>query len=257
MNTLSQHPICDDFKKHNLLALHSYHLTDLFSPRIVKFHGSDSEEAFNKNLKKMPHDWNYRFKEIEYHINSYGYRTEEFDQLNWKDSIVLFGCSNIFGIGVAEDENLTHFIKIKTGRPIINLGAPGSSILFSYFNALSVEQRYPTPAAVVNAWTSYDRITMFERTVAQHYGNWKNSINHKLWNQTETNPLMYALMIQLSSRVLWERKTKYFEFSFFKHTAIELNCPHFQFHMTARDLAHPGPQCLERAADQIITELKL
>ena len=59
----------------------------------------DSRELFKKNLKSQPTSWKYRTTNITYRLNSMGYRTQEFDRIPWHKSIVLFGCSYIFGVG--------------------------------------------------------------------------------------------------------------------------------------------------------------
>lgn len=257
MNALNHQPIIEDFKKNKILCVEPYNGSSPYKPQILNFHGTDDEETFNQSLKQMPEDWHYRNKKIEYRTNSYGYRTVEFSQAKWKDSVVLFGCSNAFGIGLAEDETLAHFITVKTGRPVVNLGAPGSSMMFSYINSLTLRNGYPRPAAVINLWTSFERISHFTRTNVTHHGVWKNTPEFRAWNQNDTNPLIYALMIQASCKVVWGEYTQYYEGSFFKHTSDALTCAHFPFLDFARDRKHPGPKGNEQAADHIIQNLQL
>jgi len=64
---------------------------------------SDTEELFNHNLKIMPQDWFYRTNPVNYTVNSQGYRTEEFEKIDWAQSVVIFGCSTVFGTGVSDE----------------------------------------------------------------------------------------------------------------------------------------------------------
>uniref|UniRef100_UPI002622C6EF hypothetical protein n=1 Tax=Acidovorax sp. TaxID=1872122 RepID=UPI002622C6EF len=54
------------------------------------FAGLDTPEYFKKRLSTMPDDWHYRTKEIYYTSNRLGYRTVEFDSVDWQNSAVLF-----------------------------------------------------------------------------------------------------------------------------------------------------------------------
>lgn len=65
--------------------------------------------------------------EYLYTRNSLGYRCAEFDSILWNDSIAVFGCSEVFGVSVAEDQTLTHYLSALSGKPCINLGIPGGS----------------------------------------------------------------------------------------------------------------------------------
>jgi len=65
--------------------------------------------------------------EYLYTRNSLGYRCAEFGSILWNDSIAVFGCSEVFGVSVAEDQTLTHYLSQYTGKPCINLGIPGGS----------------------------------------------------------------------------------------------------------------------------------
>ena len=62
-----------------------------------------------------------------YTRNSEGYRCAEFSSINWSNSIAVFGCSEVFGVSVPEDQTLPHHLSLLFGRPCINLGIPGAS----------------------------------------------------------------------------------------------------------------------------------
>ena len=119
----------------------------------LNFSGTDTKELFEENLKTQPDDWYYRTHEVKYTLNSFGYRTKEFDDIDWKESIVIFGCSNIFGIGVADEHTIPYFLEQLSGRPVINMGMGGSSIQTALHNSIILnDSEYPTPKVIIYAW---------------------------------------------------------------------------------------------------------
>ena len=55
------------------------------------------KELYKKDLITAPADWHYRTKEVRYDINSSDYRAPEWNSIDWKNSICVFGCSHVFG----------------------------------------------------------------------------------------------------------------------------------------------------------------
>lgn len=63
----------------------------------VSFYYPDSEENWHKNKHKT----RYTNTDITYKLNSYGLRSDEFnDALNYKKRVMFIGCSHTFGIGL-------------------------------------------------------------------------------------------------------------------------------------------------------------
>ena len=83
------------------------------------FCGTDDHATFERNLQLQPPDWQWRTKKIKYSVNSTGYRCPEWDQIDWSESILIFGCSQVFGIGVDDadtiSDNLSRILS-KIGR---------------------------------------------------------------------------------------------------------------------------------------------
>lgn len=123
----------DERYKLNTIAIKARY----WNPNCNKFSGTDSEEAFRKNLLKMPSDWKYRTKEIEYNVNSLGYRTKEFDQIDHSNFFIAYGCSFTFGVGLAEDEMWTTTLAEELGMDCFNLGMGGSGMDYAYLNTLT------------------------------------------------------------------------------------------------------------------------
>ena len=94
--------------------------------------GPDNSRDFNKNRIKYQYDWYYFDKKISYKYNKHGFRERDFDKVDWENSIVIFGCSNVLGIGLSIEDNLASLVNNYTGIPTVNLGT--SSPLFFISN---------------------------------------------------------------------------------------------------------------------------
>ena len=221
------------------------------------FAGSDSPVQFRQRLANMPADWHYRTKEISYISNRHGYRTVEFDAVDWENSIVLFGCSHVFGVGLAEDETLGHHLHEKLGHPVINMGCGGASTLYSLYNQMTLHQAVK-PRAVVNLWTSSDRLTVIAGKLplninAFSQATYKTEL-FRLWNLHAGNSVMFSLLLQHTARLMWN-DIPHVEATFFESTASELACELIEYQDYARDLTHPGPNTIREAANIISSKL--
>ena len=188
----------------------------------LNYNCTDSKELFEQNLKTQPQDWYYRTHPVKYTLNSLGYRTKEFDDIDWKESIVIFGCSYIFGTGVTDEHTIPHFLEQLSGRPVINMGIPGSSIQTALHNSIILsDSEYPTPKVVVIFLPNLYRFQIYEKHKVQNCGLWdlktgglnKNKVLEKFSN-TE-NIIPFNLMNIKMIRNLWKNKTIYKEFGGF------------------------------------------
>lgn len=223
-----------------------------------KFSGTDTEDLLKHNLKTQPIDWYYRHASVNYTLNSRGYRTDEFKTIDWANSIVIFGCSNVFGVGVDDQYTMAVQLSKLVNKPVINMGVGGSSITFALHNAIILGAGYPTPFAVVNLWTDHARTVYYHnRRVAAH-GSWNLEKNNysDLWTKEESHGKTHAIFASKTSKLLW-KNTKYFEASFFKKTANLLNCKVMEHTPDARDCMHFGNSTHYKSAVTIAENLKL
>lgn len=124
----------------------------------------DTYEKFQYNLKHMPSNWRYRTQDISYHLNSESCRAPEFDQIDWKNSVAVLGCSYVFGEGVPDHFTIPAAVSRLTGLNAINLGVPGAGNDSIFFNALNI-QKY-RPRLTVVFWTHIARTVVWNE-----YGN--------------------------------------------------------------------------------------
>jgi len=194
--------------------------------------------------------------------NSSNYRTKEFDQIDWKNSIVIFGCSNVFGVGLTDDETISHQLSVLTNRPVINMGVPSSSIPYSLYNQVILAGKCSAPYAVINIWTSMNRLSYFYENGSCHIGPWTASQPDKnifirsiksvfdAWNINDINPSLQSIFLQKMAEIIW-KDTKHFQGSFFPNTSDALNVELFQYKDYASDNLHPGPISAKAVAEQL------
>ena len=234
-----------------------------FLPETTERHGTafaglDTPESFKRRLSTMPNDWHYRTKEISYISNKLGFRTVEFDQVDWQNSVVLFGCSHVFGTGLAEDETLDYQLHKKFDRPVINMGCGGSSMLYSLYNQMALH-RVIKPLAVVNVWTQIDRLTVIAGDLPLNINGFSQETYKtelfRLWNLiNDRNSAKFSLLLQHTARLMWN-DIPHVECTFFDSTASELTCELFEYIDRARDVNHPGPNTIRLAADIISSKI--
>lgn len=188
-----------------------------------------------------------------YKLNSHGYRTQEFDDIDWKNAVVIFGCSNVYGVGLEEDETICSQLSKEIDRPVVNMGVPGSSMQYSLYNSVILNEFYPTPYAVIQIWTMPERTMTFSRYNINGYGTWNIEKNNymDLWSKNKTNVEVSALFCSMISKQIWESKTNYNEISFFPKTSYLLKCSFIRTIDVARDNLHPGVKTAKKTALKI------
>jgi len=231
------------------------------NPPVKYFNGMDTEELFIENLKTQPEDWYYRHNTVTYTHNKHGYRAPEFEDIKWEESVVVFGCSNVYGTGLDDKDTLTSQLSQIINKPVINMGVGGASTVLCLHNAIILRNFCPKPLGVVNVWTEPSRTTLYNEKSFFNCGLWNvNEVNYaQEYIRDEANTSMYFLMNCLASRALWD-DVKYYETTFFKQAALLANCRHEKMTKDrgkARDLRHPGKNLCREVAEDIATNLKL
>lgn len=200
-------------------------------------------------------------------INSMGYRAPEFNEIDWPNSVVIFGCSAVYGTGLTNSETISAQLENFLGRPVINMGVPASSIAYSYINQLALAEQNIVPYAVVNFWTSTKRQTYFiEKDVIAHIGPWvnkegsgiKNKLFQKffeLWNFYNCNPDSHSNVYRTSAKLLWKNSC-YLEYSFFKPTADLFDIRLIEMIDSASDDIHPGMRSAFETAKIIAEDIE-
>lgn len=226
----------------------------------TNFFSMDTEARYIKNYREFilrGEHWDYFNKPITYKFNSQGYRTAEWDTIDWKESVVVFGCSHVVGEGLAEEDTITSQLSKLLNRPVINLGASGTSMSFSFYNSTMLYKNLPTPYAVVQQWSSCNRMELYtsDNTLLHMPQIDLNNKFYRNWMLHEENPHTHMYMTAHACRFMWESKTKYHELTLFDQTADILNCTHIPTVDLARDLEHPGIETAKLIAENIAANI--
>jgi hypothetical protein len=211
----------------------------------------DSKEQFITNSKKLGSEWHYYDKTVTYKLNRNGYRSTEWSNIDWKNSIVILGCSMIFGVGVAEDETINYYLQEMIGRPVVNIGYPAGSNEIIFNNSVAIFENFGIPASVITAWSTTDRFKYYTPSHSHDVGLWttKSTMGdvvdlYELYtslNANQTNQHIKSYYLEKANRAIWKDRSEYYTFSFFESTAHYMRLDtHFKIVPDARDLIHPG-----------------
>jgi hypothetical protein len=187
-----------------------------------------------------------------------GYRAPEFDHVDWANSIVIFGCSNLFGDGVDDSETMPAYLSEIVGMPVINMGAGASSQEFALHNNVILKEHYATPRAVINYWTSVYRHMVYNMgpmtaKVSSH--NYEDCAGN--WFQ-EGNPETRTYFNQLLARNIWKDATVYYSATWCEDTSSITGCDLIRGsdRSRAREMRHPGPQDNRMIAEYMARRLR-
>ena len=222
--------------------------------------GSDIKSTFLENLKKQPVDWYYRNNKIQYNYNSDGYRTKEFKEVDWKNSIVMFGCSVTNGIGLHEEDTITNRLEKQLDIPVINMGVGASSMLFNLHNLSILHDGYPAPKGVIVIWPTYKRIVEYGKFKFMPHGPWDMKPNSLIdvWLKNDNHAVANAMFISKISRLMWKDKCQYLEYSWCSETTKILKCKKTSSHIDlGRDLLHPGIKTANAIANLIAEDVTI
>lgn len=157
----------------------SYYFNDRFigfEPNTSKkFHSSDNEYRFLKNLKKEPRDWIWRTKEIEYDHNRYGHRCKNIEKIDLDNYILFAGCSHTEGIGLPLENTYSYLVADKLKKDYYNLSLAGSAndvIEYNLITWLKTVKKKPdcivVQPASAHRYTSINRYPSINNTEEPH-----------------------------------------------------------------------------------------
>ena len=127
----------------------------------VKFIGEPEKMLYKENLKVFSSKyWKYTNPEfVSYESNDLGFReNKNFDDIDWKNTSVLVGCSFAYGHCCENENTITEILKRDYGVPFVNAGIPGSSNRIIHNNALTFMKKY-NPKKVIIMWSYPTRNT--------------------------------------------------------------------------------------------------
>lgn len=136
-------------------------INSLPPPGKQQFIGEWETRLYENNLKVLSSKyWKYSNPEsVSYESNDLGFReNKNFDDIDWKNTSVLVGCSFAYGHCCENENTITEILKRDYGVPFVNAGIPGSSNRIIHNNAITFMKKY-NPKKVIIMWSYPSRNT--------------------------------------------------------------------------------------------------
>ena len=165
-----------------------------------------------------------KFKHL-YTVNSQGYRCPEFETIDWERSILIFGCSNVFGVGASDEATVSSQLQLLVNRPVINLGQGATGYSFNWMNSTILKECGVRPKAVVYIWPEYSRQSIFN---SYNYTE-QTTLGH--WNLSYPNSDRTKVGVALVSDEFQCAAMAYY---YSKNVQVLWNCPVLQYTYAAR-----------------------
>lgn len=225
------------------------------------FYAGDSESLYLKNLQEMPPTWIWRNKKVKYSINSQGYRSPEWNTIDWSQSTLLFGCSFTFGVGISDEDTCGKQLESIIGSPVVNLGVSGGSPMLQWVNSSILVHNCVAPKAVVYIWPPAHRVVELLPTQrAVHHGPWSDADWGRYWITHDTHSLEYLRYLVWTTTAMWKCPVVHYHIDYDTCNQItELEPLGLGPNDYARDwnngIAHPGPEANRYWAEKIANKL--
>jgi hypothetical protein len=199
----------------------------------------DSPQVYKRNLLTQTRDWVWRDYPLRYRTNSQGYRTEEFDSIDWSQSVVFFGCSNVYGEGIG----LEHTAAGLTPGGV-NLGMGGAGPDFILANSIRLANSGVSPRACVYVWPNWSRcLEYITEDRVELWGPW-NVTSSQAWAwpfmQDDLKAQQQALDCYNQINRLWSCPIVHVSYRWELCQLLGSACEYVAIVDRARDLIHPG-----------------
>jgi hypothetical protein len=198
-----------------------------------------------------------RVNPIDYKVNSYGYRCPEFDNINWKDSYVLLGASNIFGEGVLEDETINYYLEQMIDKPVINLGFAAASNQHVLLTMSMLAKKHTPKKWIVSyldssRWLHWDPTTTDPIDVQAHRASHEQFCSDP-WPQLMDSLDWYSSQSRVSVQAI--AKNNIIEFGFGEQIDPAWGVRTFELIDEGRVEQHPGPNTNKMIAEWLYREI--
>lgn len=187
----------------------------------------------------------------DYRVNSMGYRTKEFDTIDWSNSYVIQGCSACFGVGIPADEDtIAEKLSLRLGKPVINLGVSGASIELQYFNTIEMIEEGIRPLGVFVMWPNADRFPLFNNGKLENCGSWTDP--KKLSWAFDGNSAHHNWYHSRSVKIMWDlQQVPLITFGHHHHAFEHVDCYITDKLDWGDDMEHWGPKTAEYIAEML------
>ena len=226
-----------------------------------EFISADFKEKFVQNLTTQNEDWYYRTHDVKYVLNSKGFRAPEFENIDWNNTVVIFGASDAFSIGVDEKDTLSVRLSEITGKSVVSLGVCKASITHTLHNLAIFRKFFPKPAGIIMMWPPKGNVGYYYPDRVQKYSDIEPDINIPLVREWHTSN-HHIEAHNLANSYVCEQICKdipYYATCSLTSTASVMQCEHIDLLCLdkSRDLEHGGIESLKVAAKTLASKLKL
>lgn len=207
---------------------------------------TDSELQFIHNSQRLGAEWAASWPLIDYQLNSQGYRAPEWSAISWSRSVIFFGCSQTFGLGLALSQSIPNL----SSDHAVNLARPGASSQFIWANTQRLCLARIKPRAVVYIWPEPQRSTRFLGSrYCEHQGSWTTDSDH-IWRESQDHWREYSYYLRISCHHAWSCPVLNYSWQ------PQVNCALLgPIEDRARDCQHLGPKTAEKVSQQIRRDL--
>lgn len=195
---------------------------------------------------------------IDYKVNSYGYRCPDFNIVDWKNSYVLLGASNIFGEGVLEDETINYYLQEMLNMPVINLGFAAASNQHLLLTMSMLAKKHKPKMWLVSyldtsRWLHWDTSTIDPIEVQAHRGSHEQFCGNP-WPQLMESLDWYSSQSRVSIQAIG--RDNMIEFSYGDQLDPDWDIKTFDLIDEGRVKHHPGPKTNRMIAEWLYREIK-
>ena len=202
--------------------------------------------------------------EIFYQGNSSGYRTKEWQDIDWDKSIVFIGDSATYGHGSAEENTIPKIVEKMTGIECVNLAVPGASseliiniscVLLNEVDPYIVVLGHPSMPRIwdpigstgnLGPWLEYTK--GFHEESYKLYDNWVR-VKQRQIHKCRTNTLTLRTLF---------KNTKLIEWTWDQEVADLIDVPYYQYlGHDANNLSRDGYHANKNIHTNIAREITL
>lgn len=174
----------------------------------LKWLHDDHKSNWSETRKELGVDWRYfNSQDLNYRLNSYGYRTKELQEFDWKECVLFLGCSYIFGQGVHNKHTIPSIYEQITNNTTINMGLSGASVDTLHHNTHALIQSNYIPKKVIIMFPCPSRHLLYKDNKIQQLGQWSGDDVIKFWERYvyyESNYMTKSYLMQQSIINTWK-----------------------------------------------------
>lgn len=129
----------------------------------VEFLLPRDEENFKKDKQRLDERWVFFDKKVNYIINEEGFRMKPFSEIDEKNYILVLGCSDAMGHGLAYEDTFGYKLSQHYNCDLVNLATPGNTnenISYALIRFLH-QNKDNLPKFIAINWTSVLRKSFF------------------------------------------------------------------------------------------------